>query len=273
MNQLTYLNGRLFEEDFPLRSLFYGEGIFETFRWKKSIPVFWDGHIARMEKGAKVLGIPFPGEEYVKESVETTVLKAGISDGYVKICLLSQGDSTFYKYPQKASLLVIVREYQAFGEPVKAYVSPFIKSSTSPILRLKSLNYLENILARREAGRLGFDEAVFLNEKGEVTEGAASNVFWLHRNVLYTPSLECGLLSGVIRSAVIEIAKQTGLDVGEGHFNLDNLLSSQLAFFTNSLIGALPVSQIDNVELRTDIREFQLIKTTLLKKLGWIQEG
>jgi Branched-chain amino acid aminotransferase/4-amino-4-deoxychorismate lyase len=196
MKQFVFIDDQPFREGFPLRSLFYGEGVFETFRWKTAIPVFWKEHIRRMERGAEILRVPFPGIEHIKEAIEGAVLNSKVSDAYVKICLLSQGDPTFYRNPEGASLVVAVKEYQPPGKFVKAHISSFRRNSLSPIARLKSLNYLENILARREAIESGFDEALFLNERGEITEGGASNIFWLKGGVLFTPSLECGLLSG-----------------------------------------------------------------------------
>ncbi len=269
MKEFISLDGQQIEERFPLRSLFYGEGVFETFRWKAVPPVFWDRHLLRMRKGAEVLGIPFPYARDMERAIEKAVLASQVSDAYIKISLLSQGSSVFYEYPHGASILVVVRQYQPTDDLIKAHVSSFRRNSMSPILRVKSLNYLESILARREARRLGFDEAIFLNEKGEITEGSASNIFWLKDRALFTPSLECGLLSGVIRGVVIDIAREIGIRIGEGHFDLDNLTSSQCAFFTNSLVGAVPISQIDEFELPSDSQDFKRIKVVLLEKLVW----
>ncbi len=269
MKEFVLIDGKPIKEGFPLRSLLYGEGVFETFRWKVNPPVFWNNHIQRMKRGAEVLGIPFPGVEGIKKSVEEVMLSSQVSDVYVKICLLSQGTSVFHENPRGTSLMVIVREYQPPKEIIKAYVSSFGRNSTSPIQRLKSLNYLENVLARREAMRLGFDEALFLNETGEITEGSATTLFWLKEGVLFTPSLECGLLSGVIRGVVIEFAAEIGIEIIEGRFSLDSVTSSLGGFFTNSLIGAVPISQVNEFDLCADSNGFKMIKTALLRKLGW----
>jgi 4-amino-4-deoxychorismate lyase len=269
MKEFILLDGKPIREGFPVRSLSYGEGVFETFRWKATPPVFFNNHIQRMKKGAEVLGIPFPGVEGIKKSVEEIVLSSQVSDAYVKICLMSQGAPVFYENPHGTSLMLIVREYQPSNEPIKAHIPSFRRNSTSPIPKLKSLNSLENVLARREAMKLGFDEALFLNERGEITEGSATNIFWLKDGVLFTPSLECGLLSGVIRGVVIELAAEIGIEIIEGSFGLDSVKSSQGAFFTNSLIEAAPISQIDEFKLRTDSNGFYIIKTALLQRLGW----
>lgn len=270
MKELIFIDGKPFDRSFPLRSLFYGEGLFETFRWRTVPPVFWNKHIERMRKGAGVLEIPFPEPKYIKETVEKAVLDSNISDAYVKICLLSQGDSVFYEKASGSLLLVIVKEYQPLKEPLKAHFSYFTRNSSSPLIRLKSLNYLENILAKREVMKSGFDEAIFLNERGDITEGAASNIFWLKKGTLITPSLECGLLPGVIREVVIDIAREIGIEVSEGRFNLNDLISSQTAFFTNSLLGAVSISQVNEFKSFLNTQEFLSIQTALLNKLGWI---
>lgn len=266
-----YLNGALLKEGFPLRSLFYGEGVFETFRWRLFPPVFWKRHVERLKKGADMLHIPFPGEDYLLACVKEAVSTSGISDAYVKVCLLSCGSPVFYDLPESGSVLVTVRRYR---EPCKTQVRlciyPFYRASTSPILRIKSTNYLENVLARRSALSSGFDEAVFLNEKGEVTEGSASNIFWLKKGMLFTPEPSCGLLPGVTRSITMESAGKLGIRVEEGRFDLDALLSSEGAFLTNSLVGVIPVGQIGNVSLPSDSSEFKAIRDTIMKKLNWL---
>ncbi len=269
MKEYIFIDGEPFKERFPLRSLFYGEGLFETLRWKGELPVFWNKHIERMKKGAGVLGIPFPGDKAVKEGVENAILDSQIPDAYVKICLLSHGTSIFYENPEGYSLLVIVREYKPTLEPVRAHISSFRRSSTSPILKLKSLNYLEIILARREARKLGFDEAIFLNDKRALCEASASNLFWFERETLCTPSLECGLLPGVIRGVLIELAREMGIEVKEGRFGLDSLKSSEGGFFTNSLIGAIAIAHIDRFKLPIP-QQVAMVKTALLEKLGWV---
>jgi 4-amino-4-deoxychorismate lyase len=269
MGELILFDGKPIKEGFPVRSLFYGEGLFESFRWRGRPPVFLAKHLERMNNGAEALGIPFPQVGDIEWAIEKTVLDSQISDAYVKICLLSHGSSVFYENPNGTSILVVVRQYQFPDELIKAQISSFRRNSTSPILGMKSLNYLENILARRNARGLGFDEAIFLNENGEITEGSANNIFWLEDGILFTPSLECGLLSGIIRGVVIDIARELGIGIEEGRFGLDNLASSEGVFFTNSLAGAVLISEIDDFELPSDSKDFKRIKTILFEKLVW----
>ena len=269
MKEIVHLDGKPLDENLPLRSLLYAEGVFETFRWKNSPPVFLKNHIERMSDGAELLRIPFPGAEKVRKDVEAAVKASGIEDAYVKICLMSSGPLKFYELADRGHLLAIVRVYEPPDEHVRAHVSSFRRRS-SPLLAIKSLNYLENVLARREAKSMGYDEAIFLNAWEEVTEGSSTNIFWVKSNVLHTPALECGLLPGITRDALISLAPELGLGVKEGKFTLKDVLNSQGAFFTNSLIGITAISAVDGVKINLDDDLYAKLKGLLLEKLGWV---
>ena len=223
-----------------------------------------------MKQGSELLSIPFPGEEKLKNAVEEAVDKSDMKDDYVKLCLLSAGSLKFHERGDESQVLVVVREYGVPKEYMRAHAAPFKRASSSPLLRVKSLNYLENVLARREAERMGYDEALFLNERGEVTEGSSTNVFWVRGGVLHTPALECGLLSGITREALISLAPELNLEVKEGKFNLNEILASQGAFFTNSLIGITVITEIDKAGVFVNGELFRGLRRSLFQKLGWI---
>ncbi|MBI4228222.1 MAG: aminotransferase class IV [Deltaproteobacteria bacterium] len=269
MVEIVHIDGKPVKEESPLRSLMYGEGLFETFRWKSKPPVYYDRHIDRMRDGARVLGIPFPKDQEIEDNLLLAISESGISDAYVKISLLSKGSSVFYKEPRGYSLLLVVRRYQAPRESLSAKVSSFRRSSSSPILRIKSLNYLENLLAKREALCSGYDEAIFLNESDELAEGTVSNIFFIKGKVIYTPSLECGLLSGIIRGVIVQITNEFGFELKEGRYKVDELKCSQGVFLTNSLIGAVAMSSIDGVNLPCDCDIFHKLAKALADNLDW----
>jgi 4-amino-4-deoxychorismate lyase len=269
MREIIRINGRSVEDETPLRSLIYGEGLFETFRWKSKLPVYFERHIERMREGARLLGLPFPKEEEIKDEIKKALSDSSISDAYVKIGLLSKGSSLFYKEPSGGSLLVVVRPYQPPKESINAKVSSYRRNSNSPILRIKSLNYLENILAKREALISGYDEAIFLNERSELAEGTVTNIFFLKGKTLYTPSVECGLLAGIIRGVILESSYELGIELREGRQSLEELKDSEGAFLTNSLIGAVAVSSIDRMDLPRDSGVFYELKERVRVRLGW----
>lgn len=269
MEEIVVINGNRMEEGTPLRSLMYGEGLFETFRWKSQFPVFYDKHINRMREGARLLGIPFPIDEEMKYRLQKALSDADISDAYVKIALLSKGSSVFHEEPNGYSLLFVVRRYQPAKKSVNVIVSSYRRNTKSPILCIKSLNYLENLLAKREAFSSGHDEALYLNERNELAEGAVSNIFFIRDKVLYTPSVECGLLPGIIRGAIFEIVHELGLEIREGRYGLEELRYSDGVFLTSSLIGAVPVSSIDEISMHRDCEIFNMVVERLIAKLGW----
>lgn len=269
MTEIIRINGRPVVEGTPLRSLIYGEGLFETFRWKSKLPVYYERHINRMREGARLLGLPFPKEEEIKDDIKKALWDSSISDAYVKIGLLSKGSPVFYKEPSGGSLLTAVRAFQPPKESISARVSSYRRNSNSPILRIKSLNYLENILAKREALASGYDEAIFLNERNELAEGTATNIFFIKGKVICTPSVECGLLAGIIRGVILESSYEFGFELREGRHSLEELKDSEGVFLTNSLIGAVALSSIDGVNLPCDCGVFYKLEERVRSKLGW----
>ena len=111
MKEHIYIEGERINDSMPLRTLFYGEGVFESFRYRNKPPVLFDKHMNRMEKGAVLLKIPLSKKEYIKELVAKAILNSELGDAYVKICLLSSGKSAFYEAANSSQVLVIIKEY------------------------------------------------------------------------------------------------------------------------------------------------------------------
>jgi 4-amino-4-deoxychorismate lyase len=266
--EFFFLQGQMLDEP-PPRSLLYGEGVFETFRWAGKAPVFLGKHLKRMREGAELLRIPPPREDEFRSAVEEAVKKSGIGDARVKVCLLSQGPQQFSANPERRVLLLVVSPYQPPKSVVAVHVVSFKRNSASPLLRIKSTSYLENVLGRREAEKLGFDEGIFLNERGELTEGCATNLFWIRGEILYTPALECGLLPGITRELLISLAPELGLRVEEGRYGLKSLLRAETALLTNSLIGAVGINRVEKIQIPVDEGLLARIQRALFQELGW----
>lgn len=269
MNDCIYLEGQRLQSLPPLRSIFYGEGLFETFRWFHEGPRFWDLHMERMERGAELLGLHYPGPDVLRSRVQSAVDDSGLEDGYVKLCLLSEGQGAFFRSSAGTRVMVVLRDYEAPIEEIRLTLSPFKKPSHSPLVSIKSLNYLENILARREAAQRGFDEALMLNERGEIAEASSSNVFWLMEGVLFTPAVDCGILPGTTRGVVSMCAKDLGLELIEGYFPAKTLLEAEGVFLTNSLNAMVIVSELDGKIGFKPNRVYQELSSELLSRLGW----
>ncbi|TAK56459.1 MAG: branched-chain amino acid aminotransferase, partial [Dehalococcoidia bacterium] len=130
-----------------------------------------------------------------------------------------------------------------------AVVADVRRNETSPLSRLKTLNYLNNLLARRAARAAGADEALFLNTRGDVAEGAASNVFIVRGRELLTPPASAGALPGIARATVLELAPTLGLTPRESTLTLDSIRTADEAFLTNSLMEVLPLVRLDGAPI------------------------
>ncbi|PVM91378.1 4-amino-4-deoxychorismate lyase, partial [Caulobacter radicis] len=140
------------------------------------------------------------------------------------------------------------------GAPARAVVASVRRNEGSPASRLKTLSYLDNVLARREARAAGADEALMLNNQGHLACASAGNLFWLEGRVLFTPALDCGVLAGLARGRVMTAAAGLGLEACEVHVGLEALASADAVFLTNSLTGVRPLVQLDGRDLGEDPR-------------------
>lgn len=269
MNDFFFLNEKRLEDPAGIRALFYGEGVFETFRWKNSRPAFVSKHLERLRKGAEFLEIPFPGEEKIMSRVARAVSAAGGDDFYVKVCLLSEGDALFYAAPSVASILVAVRPSAEPPELASLCVSEERRLACGRLFSFKTLNYLGNVLAKREAVRRGFDDLLFLNTDGMVTETSSRNVFWVRGKRLFTPSLDCGLLPGVTREVLLQSAGEFGYEADCGRFSLRELLESDYVFLTSSTAGTVYVDRVDGTTMPPLSESYATVRESLLSKLGW----
>ena len=269
MEELLFLNGKKLEDPPALRALFYGEGVFETFRWKRSPPVFLSMHLERMRRGAEFLGIPFPAESRVRLGIEDAVGKAVGEDLHVKVCLLGEGDTVFHSRPRTISLLVSVKPRAEGPEAVSLWVCGERRPPQNRLFSHKTLNYLGNVLAKREAREKGFDEALFLDTDCRVAETSCHNVFWVKGKKLFTPSSECPVLPGVTREIVLRSAERLGYESVCGGFSLEELLSSDYAFLTNAVAGIVYVSGVDGEEMHSAPRSYEVIRKSLLLEFGW----
>jgi len=246
MKEVITLNGKRFLNKKVLRTLMYGEGVFETFRYKGRLPKFIDKHYKRLVKGAKLLKIPEISEKdfitYIEETLKNLKEK---SDLYVKVILTSEGDTYFPSQAEKSNILIIAKPFKPIEKKeVSLTISPFKVHSSDPLLQIKSTNFTRNILAKRYAIEKGAYDAIFINENEEITETSSANIFWIKGKYLYTPSLDCGLLNGIMRQFVIKKAKEEGFVVVEGRFSVKDIKEADRIFITNSLNGIIKVNSV-----------------------------
>lgn len=221
----------------------YGYGVFETIKISVGKAIFLHEHYIRMMDGLTALQmVPEKDYETIALQCEQLIKANHLKNGYLKI-ICSRDEQNTTHWILMTGEKQYISEYQ---QGLRLCLSNARRNEFSPLCRIKSLNYLENILQHEQAIRQGYDEAVFLNTRDQVCEGTTSNLFWLKDHQLYTPNLTCGLLPGIARQKVIEMCTELGLNVNCGAFGLDEMRRADSIFLTNSLMDIMPVSQFEN---------------------------
>ncbi len=256
MSEIVYLNGSLMPRSQASISVMdygflYGFGLFETMRAYGGQVFRLDSHLSRLARSAEILGLPLRAQE-LKGAVRDTIQANKLSEARIRITI-SIGEGGMVPDPStcnKPTVLILVGHYQPYPEQVyqkgfRAVVSSIRRNSQSPLSRLKSANYLESILAKQEARAAGVEEALCLNEKGLLAEASMSNIFLVTDGALRTPGQDSGILPGITRETILELASQLGINTLEQDIRLDELFHAQEAFLTNSLIEVMPLIEIE----------------------------
>ncbi len=208
---------------------FFGRGVFETILIKDN-PIFLKEHIDRLNKGIKTLNL---GDEVLIEDILNLIRKYSIKNCALKIAV-SEKNIVLEKRENKYK-----SEDYLKGFSLK--ISSINRNSKSKLTYIKSINYLENILEREEALKNGYDEVLFLNENGFVTEGSISNIFIVKNRKIFTPSVKSGLLPGIVRKFIID-----EYNVIEKEVLIDDLFNADELFVTNSLLGIMGISNLED---------------------------
>lgn len=234
--------------------LLYGDGIFEGMRIYAGKVFRLDDHLVRLEESAQalLLTLPYPRTEIEAVLVEA-VARWGRPEGYIRL-VVTRGVGTLGLDPNRcprASLIVIVDGIQLYPAELYATGIPLVTASTrrtprsSAEARVKSLNYLNNILAKIEAQRAGCLEALMLNTEGLVAECTADNVFIVKNGVLKTPAALHGALEGITRKTVLEVAQVLGIPAVETALALFDVYTADEAFMTGSGAEVMPITSLD----------------------------
>ncbi|MBI3266314.1 MAG: aminotransferase class IV [Chlamydiae bacterium] len=250
---LICFNGSFFKENeaHPLmldRGLYFGDGVFESMRACQGKILGRMDHIHRLFEGMKVLQIqPSWTPEEIEKWINQIIEKSGLEDCYLRLTI-TRGKwmgSIPPMVPTPPQFILTCRRFLPFREELyeKGYQTLTLstrRNETSPLSQIKSLNYLDNILGRMTALEKGYDEGIFLNTQGFLTEGTASNLFLIKGNLLLTPRVEDGILPGVTRKIILEKVRTFGLEVKLTALNSEEILTADEAFLTNSLMGIVP---------------------------------
>jgi branched-chain amino acid aminotransferase len=253
---MLYLDGRILDPgrariDPRDRGFLLGDGLFETMRADRGRVPFLDRHLDRLEAGAAVLGIPLPrSRDAIAEACFEVLHANQLGDRLAAVRLtLSRGPGPRGLAPPAdpvPTLLVAATVITDVAScPARAVISSIRRNEHSPLCRVKSLNYLDNVLALREARDRGADEAILRNTAGRLACASAANLVLVRDGALLTPGLEEGVLPGITRAVLVEIARDLGIPAEQARLPTSAVKGADEALLTNSLLGIRPIVQID----------------------------
>lgn len=231
--------------------IFLGEGIFETIKVENRQPFYPSHHWQRMLAAANQLEIPFSISKSVwHECLSQCIHEAKLQMGGVKVIL--SGGCAPRGLASKSDLSCLL--FKAFRYTTEQQYGtllsvPWQRDAKNPIYQLKSVDYLESILARRQALSLGADDALFFNTQGHVTETTVANVFMIKDDSLLTPRIEEGVLGGIMRNRILSLARDAGISCLECAIEKKRLLQADMVFITNTLQGLRIITSLDRFPL------------------------
>lgn len=225
--------------------LLYGKGVFTTIPVRAGECIFWEKHWRRLAVHASRLDIDL--SEYTEDSVRSeiaeTLQRDQIATGRVRVSFLDGSASPLWSAdPEKRTILsVIAGPLRPVPGSLRLTVSPHQVNSTSPLSGIKSCSYLEPLLSLEEAKHRGFDEAIRLNERSEVTSACLANVFWLKGGKLFTPSLKTGCLAGTTREFILE-----SLACEQVEARLEELRQAEAIFLSSAGLGLVKAAGFES---------------------------
>ncbi|SFM31394.1 4-amino-4-deoxychorismate lyase [Paenibacillus sp. 1_12] len=255
-----YINDRVTNEEEAMVSVYdhgflYGIGLFETFRTYDYQPFLLEAHRTRLEAGCEQLGIAYQTEAGEWEQIVHNLLEAnGLKDAYIRFTVTAGQEALGLPMGAytKPSVVVYIKslpprndQQDLLGKSLQLLHLP--RNTPEGAVRLKSLHYMNNILAKRELQQYAWAEGaegLLVDGQGHIAEGIVSNVFFVKSGSLYTPSLATGILPGITRAFVISLAEAIGVSVEEGLYDWNQVLEADEVFITNSIQEIVPVTRL-----------------------------
>ena len=273
---IYYVNGKWLPGDkamipFHDAGFLYGDGLFETVRFDDGIIFNYDKHYQSLNIGLGIIDLSNPyNKSQLFNILNELIEKNKINSGIIRLMITRGTLDSLLSNPKPNIYINIKPFYEIPKDPVKVI---FYSEKKFPIIRknpaIKSMNYLGNMLAKKECNKDGAFEPVFYNDNNMVTECAIRNIFFIKDDILLTPALDLGILSGVMRDEIIDIAKSSDIKCKETYISIDDLDMMSEAFISSTGIGLLPCYWNDkkfNYELTFKIKKelFKRINNTNL---------
>jgi branched-chain amino acid aminotransferase len=258
-----YLNDQFIQKEHARVSVFdhgflYGDGVYETLRVYQGRVLLWERHLARLHRSCELIGLNLPipddawlpilGELLARNKFQNAGLRVTISRGEGELGI----DPRLCVRPTVVVMAKPVVEYmdQQREQGMTLHLASIRRNpelAQSP--QIKAISFLNNILAKQEAVRVGADDALMLNLESELAECTTSNIFFVKNQRLHTPAVECGILKGITRDVVMELAEEQGVCVEEGRYTIEQLFQADECFLTNTGIEIMAVSKIGDCQI------------------------
>jgi branched-chain amino acid aminotransferase len=260
----VFLNDRFVPKEEAVVSVFdhgflYGDGVYETLRSYGARIFMRDQHLARLRRSGEAIGltIPIPDSQWpelLHEAMRRNDVGNERVDAYLRITV-SRGEGEIGLDPALCPRPTVVIMTKALHPSPPALSRDGVSLTVATTRRnlpealsphIKSTNFLNNILAKRESIAAGTFDSLFLNWRDELTECTISNLFFISGGTVHTPALACGILDGITRTIVMSLAQEEGLPVREGHYHVADLRQADECFLTNTSMEVMPVSRVDS---------------------------
>ena len=244
-----------------------GEGLFETLRVVNSKPQYPKYHWQRLQKAAFFLGISFElSFEVWLSKLNQCITLTELKEGGIKVILTGGSASRGLLERGQDSLLVLdAFEYLLNKTPLNLISAPWQRDAKNPLYQLKSVNYLEAILARRHAQAMGVDDVLFFNFQNQVTDTTIANLFLIKEGEILTPSLHCGVLAGTIRQRLLALCKEKSIACFEAELTKTTLQEAEAMFVCNALQGIQPIGSFEGKTYAPEHPLIRLLNELLTK--------
>jgi branched-chain amino acid aminotransferase len=211
----------------------YGKGVFTTIAIHRGKAFLWEKHWRRLVENADRIGLDKSEftEYSVLSSLNALLQKQNIFEARCRITFFDESPPNLWSIEsgKKTSLLITTADFREVST-LKLTISPFRINSSSPLANIKSCNYFENILTLEKAKENGFDEAIRLNDRGEISSASMANIFWTNNGKLFTPSLKTGCLAGTTRELIIENHEVQEIELNIANFEFDEIFLTSSGF-------------------------------------------
>jgi len=258
-----YLNETFVPREEALVSVFdhgflYGDGVYETLRAYRGRIFQLAEHLARLEQSASRIHLRLPvGRDRLADLAREALQRNQLQDAYLRITV-SRGEGEIGLDPalcKSPTLVIIAKPFEPYPDSFYAQGVSVIIAKTRRNLpealppQVKSLNFLNNVLAKMEATAVGAHEALLLNHRDEVTEGTTSNVFIVKDGRVRTPWVESGILEGITRNIVLQLARELAIPTEEARLRVEDVIGAEECFLTNTTQEVLPVTRVNDARI------------------------